>query len=190
MKVIEFMGMPRTGKSTQFQLVETVLRYQEHKKVRCLYEAVKACPLERDNRFIYNSWSFHHTVNKLMEARGGDTDFVLVERGVWDHIAFSSALYLNGKITEEQSAAQSKYCEQFGFLEDKVFVFMVDPETSVKREQKHHRLQGVVINMDFLSCLHKAYEKTIDGIKQNYQVIDSAKPFEENTEEILDYILG
>ncbi|MBD3259104.1 hypothetical protein GF371_00570 [Candidatus Woesearchaeota archaeon] len=188
MKVIEFMGMPRAGKSTQFELVETVLSYAKKKKVRCLYEAVRNCPLDRKDRFQYNSWSLHHTINRLMEARMQDVDYILVERGIWDHAAFSIALYFDGKISKQQYLAQRRYCKGFGFLEDTVLAFFIDPETSVEREQKYHNQQGIVTNINFLSYLFEAYKRTIKKVEQKICIIDSSKPLEENTEEIFSHI--
>ena len=102
MKCIEFMGMPRAGKSTQLELVETVLKHEKKASVRNIYEGARICPIGKENRFQYNSWSFHNTTNRIMEARMDNFDYLLIDRGIYDHIAFTRALYLGGQINKKQ----------------------------------------------------------------------------------------
>ncbi len=188
MKVVEFMGMPRAGKSTLIELMETILSYEKRLRVRCIYEGARTCPLGKNDRFQYNAWSFHNTINRLMETRQQELDYILIDRGVWDHIAFAYALYSNKRINKRQYEAQTKYFRTFSFLEDSVLAFMISPKISVEREQKYHRLQGKVTNMNFLSILHKAYSETIPNTKQ-YSIIDSTKTIEESKKEILKKLL-
>lgn len=189
MKNIEFLGMPKAGKSTQIELVENVLKHDKKLRVRNIYEGARICPLDKEDRLLYNSWSFHNTANRIMEAQNDDYDFILIDRGVYDHIAFTLALHRSGLLTKKEYEAQTDYFSQFESLEDSAIVLMISPEESMKRENKYHSFRGRVMNESFLSALHRAYEDVIPNIKKEYIVIDASKDLKENGNEILE-VLG
>jgi thymidylate kinase len=184
MESIEFMGMPQAGKSTQLEFVENDLKHRKNAKVRSIYESARICPFDKQERFQYNAWSFHNITNKIMEARLYGFDYLLIDRGVYDHIAFTEALYRDGQITKEQYEAQTRYLKEFGFLEDMILIFMVAPRESMRRENKHFESAGRVMNMSFLSKLYEAYQTTIPTITQQYFVIDGTKTIEDNIKEV------
>lgn len=183
------MGMPKAGKSTQLELVETVLKHEKKAVMRNVYEGARICPLDKKDRFQYNAWSFHNTINRIMESKTGCSDYLLIDRGVYDHVAFTHALYQCGQITNEQFEAQANYFQQFGFLEDAVLVFMVSPKESIERENKHHKFQGRVMNKEFLSALYIAYQEIIPTIQQEHYLIDGSKSLDGNGKEILDFVI-
>jgi len=196
MKVIEFMGMPKAGKSTQLEYVESVLKHKKGARVRVVYEGARVCPLDKSERFMHNAWSFHNTTNRIMEARENSFDYMLVDRGVYDHIAFTYALHHSKEITIDQCDEQEQYFRHFGFLEESVLAFMIDPEEAMKRELKHHQISGRVMNPDFLKILHSSYQNLLEEcelgeiVPAKVQVIDGSKPIKENMEEVLSFVLA
>ena len=184
MESIEFMGMPKAGKSTQLELIETFLKHEKRVSVRTIYEGARVCPIDKKTRFQHNAWSFHNTTNRLMEAQLTDPDYLLIDRGVYDHIAFTQALYRSGQITTEQYEAQARYFREFGFLEDSVIALMINPDEAMKREMKYHQFCGRVMNDNFLALLYEAYKETTLTIPQSHIVIDSSKTVKENNKEI------
>ncbi len=189
-KTIEFSGMPKAGKSTQLELLETILKHEKNFDVRNIYEGARICPLNKKDRFQYNAWSFNNTINRIMESKSIALDYMLIDRGIYGHIAFTKALYSYGQITAKQREAQLKYFREFAFLEDIVLVFMIEPEEALRRECKHHEFTGAVMNREFLTELHRAYIDTIPEIKQKHILIDSSKSIKENKEEILNFIVN
>ncbi|MFH1049252.1 MAG: hypothetical protein V1732_06350 [Patescibacteria group bacterium] len=188
-KTIEFTGMPKAGKSTQLELLETILKHKGF-NVRNIYEGARVCPLNKKDRFQYNTWSFNNTANRIMEAMASKFDYMLIDRGIYDHIAFTKALLSYGQITAKQSEAQLKYFREFSFLEDIVLIFTIDPKEAMERECKHHEFAGTVMNKEFLIELRKAYIDTISEIKQKHVLIDGSKSIKENKEEILNFIVN
>ena len=188
MKTIEFMGMPKAGKSTQVELLETMLKHGRGSSVRKIQEGARICPLDKKEGFLYVTWSFHNTMNRLMEAQQTGFDYILIDRGVYDHIAFTTALYKSGRITEEQYTAQASYFKEFSFLEDLVLAHVISPEESLRREHKYHNFDGIVMNQDFLAELSDAYQETLPLVYQDYLVVDGSKPLRKNAAEILDFV--
>lgn len=125
-----------------------------------------------------------------MEAKINNFDYLLIDRGIYDHIAFTLALYKSGQITNKQYRAQLEYFKEFQFLEDLTLIFLINPEEAIKRENKHHNFTGRVMNKDFLSVLYEAYEKTIPEIEQKNFLIDGSKSVEENKKEILNFVIS
>lgn len=189
MKIIEFMGMPKAGKTTQIEIVEKVLRDEKKLKVRAIHEGARICPLDKEDRFHYNAWSFHNTANRILEARLCKYDYLLIDRGVYDHIAFTQALFDSGHITRSQYVAQTSYFHEFGALEDAVMMFKVSPEESMKRENKHQERRGRVMNSRFLMMLNSAYLKTAGLIQPSHIVIDNTQTIEESTKQIMEFLL-
>ncbi|MBU0667109.1 MAG: hypothetical protein ABIC91_03305 [Nanoarchaeota archaeon] len=190
MKVVEFMGMPRAGKSTHKELIETFLKHEKKVLTRNIYEGARICPIDKNNRFLYNAWSFHNTMNRVIESKEQKFDYLLIDRGVYDHMAFTQALYKKDYITKSQFQAQIKYFKEFKFLEEIALVFLVTPEESLRRENVNHTYRGRVMNDSFLSALHESYKEILPKIAMDYYIIDGSKKLAENKKEITDFIVG
>ncbi|MDP1696068.1 MAG: hypothetical protein Q8L29_04085 [archaeon] len=183
MKVIEFLGMPRAGKTTAIEIMESYFKH-EGKRVRVVYEGARVSPLDKSDRYNYNAWSFHNTVNRILEARLDHYDFILVDRGILDHFSFLEA------ITKHKDATSAKeYYLSFLNLQDKEIFFSINPEEAIKREKKHKPFLGRVFNKLFLEQLLFSYNRTIDFARSNLCRklihIDGTKKFEDNYQEVI-----
>lgn len=186
MKVIEFLGMPRAGKTTAVEIVESVMK-REGRKVRTVYEGARVCPLDKSDRYNYHSWSFHNTVNRILEARLDNYDFILVDRGVLDHMAFLQAI--KPSCTREIEPA-FEYYKGFLELQDEELFFTVSPEEAIRREAKSKPFVGRVFNTDFLSRLGNAYQQVLDyaaGAGRNVEVVDGNCKLADNVARMLEY---
>ncbi len=173
MITVEFMGMPKTGKTTQISLVEDILEDNNGYKVGSVAESAMKSPLDKDDHFKYNAWCFHETANKIMEQHlRDDLDYLFVDRGIYDRIAFDDVLYRKGKISKEKRDIHKEYVKQFTNLEDNVVAFMVEPQTSMKREYCDG---GRVMNGDFLHMLYESYQDILPDIEDaDLKVVDAS----------------
>lgn len=185
MKVIEFFGMPRAGKTTAIELVESYLK-KEGANIRLVYEGARVSPLDKKDRYNYNAWSFHNTVNRILEARLDHYDFILVDRGVLDHLAFTGSL----SCEEHSMENTTRYYSEFLGLQDQEIYFTVKPEEAIRREKKHKPFLGRVFDKGFLENLIRSYEKTVyDAKEQGRDIIevDGNLDFETNMHKMLEY---
>lgn len=184
MKVIEFMGMPKAGKTTAIEVAESYLK-KNNKKVRVIFEGARISPLDKEPRFLYNSWSFHNTMNRILEARLNDYDFLLIDRGIYDHVAFSEANDIFCDKNKTQIARE--YYKLFGELEDKIFLYMLSPEEVIYRERKNNPFLGRVFNKEFLGRLYDSYSDLYLEILSERDIIlfDGRKNLEENSNELI-----
>ncbi len=189
MKVIEFFGMPRAGKTTGIETLETSLKHAG-KRVRIICEGARICPIDKeDNRFNYHSWSFHNTINNLIEALQMRFDYVLVDRGVLDHIAFIRAL----EGTSQRAIDAEKYYSSFLGLQDKEVFFNLDPNLAIERERVHKPILGRVFNTSFLNALQQSYSGVIKEFTKrgrDIMLIDESQSYEENVNRVLRVLEG
>ena len=179
------MGMPKSGKTTQMDILGSDLQHVQGYGVRYIHEGARISPLDKKDYFMFNSWSFHNTLNRILEAQLTDYDFILVDRGVYDHEAFIEALYRIGRINQAQSLDSQRYFRQFRDMEDITFLHLIDAETSIRREYKYEKAKGRILNLEFLRILYEVYLDMKDEIKEKLILIDGSKPIEENQKEIL-----
>ena len=186
MKVVEFLGMPRAGKTTAIEVAESYLK-KEGARVRTVYEGARVCPLDKSDRFNYHSWSFHNTVNRILEARLDHYDYILVDRGILDHMAFLRAIKENC-LTD--TLITKKYYESFLDLQDFEILFLVSPEEAIKRESKNKPFVGRVFNQPFLERLKESYEGVVEYFeyyKRNITRINGNDDLSLNLEKVLNF---
>ena len=185
MNTIEFMGMPKAGKSTQIELLETFLKHEKRQPTQVIYEGARTCPFDKSYRFSYHSWSFHTMINRILEAHRMSHNYLLVDRGIYDHITFSLALYKNGDFTKKQFTAQKEYFEEFLHLEERVLLLSIPPEIAMERAKRDY---GRVMNIEFLRLLADSYQEALPYLRHPYCIVDGTKKAVENAEEILMFL--
>ena len=181
MKVIEFLGMPKSGKSTAIEIAESFLKRQG-RRVRTVYEGARVSPLDKRDRFMYNAWSFHNTVNRILEAKLDHYDFILVDRGVHDHMVFAEAIR---EMCEQRMHLVQEYYRMFWGVEDEQFLFMLDPEEAIARERRHNPFLGRVFDRDFLVRLYACYDEWRKTYSTIDNVFDGGNSLEHNTDKLL-----
>lgn len=181
MEIIEFAGMPKSGKTTAIEIADSYFK-REKKKVRVIYEGARISPLDKDDRFMYNSWSFHNTVNRILEARLDNYDHILIDRGIFDHMAFARAI-----CQDYDLLPVLEYYRIFEGLENRVFLYMLEPEEAIKREKKHNPFLGRVFDSTFLTILFGAYQWVHEEISNENRItlFDGSESLVDNTGKLL-----
>ncbi len=185
MKTIEFMGMPRAGKTTALEYVESYLKHEEV-NVRTIYEGARISPLDKSNRFEYHSWSFHNTINRVLESKINNYQVILIDRGILDHIAFLGAIKNIEKINFN---VLKEYYKQFLPLEDSIIYFEISPEKTIERERKHKKFLGRVFNENFLRDLNEAYKETVKEFDEFICTkVKGEEKYEDNLNRVLEEV--
>lgn len=187
MIVIEFLGMPKAGKTTAIEILESFLK-NLGKKVRIIYEGARVSPLDKKDRFLYNSWSFHNTLNRILEAKLNNYDFILIDRGVYDHIAFVNAIENFTSMKNVESCEE--YYKLFEEIEDYIFLYQLNPNKAIEREAKHNPFLGRIFSVDFLKKLYNSYEKVSKDLIENkkFKLFNGENSCDENSKNLLDFI--
>jgi thymidylate kinase len=179
--IVEFAGMPQTGKDTTIGILAHYLKRKGLREYVC-QEGARTCPIYKDDRLLYASWIIHRVTLEITEistVHRGRYDVSILNRGIYDALAFFYLLNLKGIISDEHWLYTRNYftLDTWTKLTDVIFLFKANAETSISRELENKlvKTDGVVMNLDTLKTLEVAYEH-IQGIldkKCKIIVIDS-----------------
>lgn len=140
--VIEFAGMPNTGKDTQIEIISEYLSNIHGYRVKIIEEGYRHSPVESPRVYgLY--WMLGTTLRNLAEVtdRSYKHDVVILNRGPFDNLAFlhlyNSQGYINKR--EAKTHATTLVSKNLRELVDVVFLLKTTPNASLRREQAHPR---------------------------------------------------
>jgi thymidylate kinase len=181
MKVIEFCGMPRAGKTTQVMRLKSFLETKGYKvglvSDRELSEAVKVRPIESLGYILV----FFGLALDAYFKHLPDHDFLLMDRGFNDAASWAYVRLHLKLITQEEYEAFVTCFAPYRKLSDIIFRFDVTvDEAMVRHETSGENLEvdQVAINRQWLEAIQASYGHTAH-LYQNVISIDGHKPMEE-----------
>ena len=194
-RIVEFMGMPKAGKTTNIDRLKEFLQHEKGVFARLYEQGARTIPFDKDafGRFAYNMVSAYRVVDRLLSDYNPDSPgrVVLIDRGIFDHMAFAIALHNAELITEEQRDSSIAQLSNYTDLETHLILFEIAPEEAMKREQTKHPYTGRVMNPCFLGHLFEAYHEVILPImeeKKKLLVVDGQESLEENKKKIIQFL--
>jgi thymidylate kinase len=162
MKIIEFLGTARAGKTEQIRLLR---KHLEKKKLkvgiiedRDIEKHVR-CPL--DLGFEYNMIHFNLVFQRMIEL-SQTHDVIILDRGFTD----AKVWFDVEKKKKHASSEQHKFaCEYMKFLENRYVHFKillhVEPKTSLERNETKGEISATddyCMNEIYLTQMYKAYQ--------------------------------
>ena len=178
---VEFAGTPKAGKSTCIDTVNHFFRRLGYKILAPTEGASKRTPYYlKDDYVAFNAWSATYALTHILEGRYGTDEYhiVILDRGLFDALAWFELLKENDDITSEDCSAIQQFLlvGHWRELVDVVFLFQTDPATSLERENQNKLIEepGRAMNPDFLSNLNSAYDATrgqyVDKFKRFFTI--------------------
>lgn len=149
MCIIEFAGMPRSGKTT---IVKALC--QRLNNANLYPERFDLVPYKKEDGFEYNFWYAKYCIkrlNKIVSHKGTH----LFDRGIIDRIAFGNALASYGKFTKTQLEKYLVLLEPYIDYEDLVFIINISPEVSLINAKSGKK--NITRDLEFLKYLHSSY---------------------------------
>lgn len=197
-KVIEFLGMSRSGKTTQVRMLVEALSASGY-SCRVVRRPDESCGESRTpeewHRFMYEDLCAAH------EAYSRDpTDFLLYDRGFYDRLALLAVDSADGHITGAFRNELTRAIKPRLAHIDFALVFSLHPELSLQRWSRQ-RAEGLDKSdlcsgldtrdsLDGLKCMAQIYRTTRERFASpKWYEIDGAVTIEETHAEIMD-ILG
>lgn len=161
---VEFAGTPKSGKTTAVQAVERLLR-RNGVRVKVLVERASSCPLHAKDHMFFNVWTACTTLTQMLEAREGDDQVVLVDRGLFDSLCWMNWFSRIGRLSPEERKAIYDFIllDRWIDLVDVVVLLTVDPATSLTREISGQLTQkpGSIMNERTLSQFNSSIESVV-----------------------------
>lgn len=213
--VIEFAGLPRSGKTS---CVDTVRDYFNRKSkslapdkqinVIAHGEYARACPFGASHRIELAAWIAHHALDAVLEANAanGKRSLVLQDRGLFDALAFVQLLYLE-RVPSFSAADLDSFMTYFANPHwvrcvDHVVLFRIEPEIVLERDvaraiDKRRAttiMDGTITNLVTLHSLDNAYTIVRDNYWNAHRVtelrVDRSTTQEEKALSVIELIEG
>ncbi len=146
--VIEFAGTPKAGKTTSLGTLHSFLKRCGF-RVEVVVERASICPIRDKKHSNFNIWTACTTLAQILEKtqsppRADDPDVLILDRGIFDAIAWLQMMENLARIRHEEREA----AERFLLLPDwrkritGVIVMTASPAEAMRREQGDLPVEG------------------------------------------------
>jgi thymidylate kinase len=162
MKIIEFLGMARAGKTTQLNLLQKYLEAKGYRVVvltdRERGESLHTPPSESLAYLL----TFFSAVIEFVFEHKDRADYLLIDRGFADVAVWADVHVAIGNMTPEECEAVKVSFARFAEMVDKTFFFDVPVDVALERHEQgkeHQTVDDLAMNRKWLDVLADAYAK-------------------------------
>jgi len=175
MKVIEFFGMPRAGKTEQ---INKLSHYLKEKGIRHLIitdrEVEKEIDIPLESAFEYNMLFFSKIFEKLLFAKQSkEYKIAILDRGFLDAEVWFSVEHGQKRLSDHEKRTAEKYLEPLRNNIDMGILMLVDPKVTEAR----HKSKGEIGKADdyvlgnYIEELYQEYLKLRDKFRNDSRVL-------------------
>lgn len=137
-KIIEFTGIPNSGKTTLIRRLQNELPEKYGITVQVQREDAEIVPhCIPKKTWDRNVWITFGQLQSLVEAYHSSADIVLLDRGLFDAMFWSQFMLTESTSTIKQSIGMNnilqKMCHDLGFYPDYLFLIDVSVEEALRR---------------------------------------------------------
>lgn len=159
-KLVEFFGLPRTGKTTTVEaLTGRLLELDVHASI--IRERASVCPIKDKMHPLFNFWTALSQMKEYVEACDLGVDVLLADRGILD-----SAVWLNYKNQDGRYPEEIDYFKPLlnnKFMNDNTILavyFTADIDVILSREYERriYSRPGRVVNQTVLEGYVESYQ--------------------------------
>lgn len=184
--VIEFSGVPKSGKTSSINSLMQFLKRNDF-KVKVLQESASVCPVNDKHSPMFNLWTACDSIRALVGELESDRtkyDVIIIDRGIFDSMCWFEWLLENDKIENAMKKAMDTFLtmEELTSYIDIVFVYKATPEKSIEREYATllTDVPGSIMNKEVLSEYLIAIDSTIENARKKkifrkIEVIDTSE---------------
>jgi len=167
--VIEFIGVPNSGKSTNIKLVKKSLSNAGY-RVLAIDEEFGKSKVKPKGGYFYNVLGLIKCVSLLLENHN-KYEIILLDRGPVDLHIFCDTLFDKKHLSETEYHSLKKLTKELSTLVSFCYLFVCKTNTSLARDEKHSKgKNGFIMNKEFLDALKVGYKKNETTVAK---VIDS-----------------
>jgi predicted NUDIX family phosphoesterase len=163
--IIEFSGSPKSGKTTVIGVLSLFFR-RNNFRVETFTERASISPIaNRKGHPDFNVWVSCASLQGLIESMEKDIDLLILDRGLFDALAWNRLLARTGQITPQEAETIEAFfaMDRWTRMVDLVCVMTCDPATSIEREYANQltRKRGTIMEASILEQLNLAMDDTL-----------------------------
>lgn len=157
--VIEFLGMPRAGKTTQIKLLKKYFE-SRGKKVHVISDRKRAAQMHTpvEETIALDLVMCALAIEEYFKHKDR-VDVIIFDRGFNDSQIWFDIKGRLGEIPRKRAAELKKTFADYAPLAEKIICMMVDPKTAIGRHQntKHMKVDDLGLSLPYLKALVKSY---------------------------------
>lgn len=195
-KIVEFMGLPNAGKTKHIDVLERTLRQMKESgldlTVGCIPDQIRNVPPSIQDELEKNRWALRKLGNLIAEAKQGDRDLIVVDRGAWAYFASVQTLIKDGRYIRSRRKLRKAHrtlglARDIALEEDFFILIKISPEKSLQIDQEFATGRvGKIVNQPFLSIMEEEYRNIRGRLPPwKMRMINGKKNFQENQEKLL-----
>ena len=173
--IVELAGTPKAGKTTALHVLHRFLKdcgYVVHE----MRERAADCPVAMKGHFFFNTWTTTTMLASMIESLESEADVLLLDRGVFDAIVWLESQNLDHQLSAEEYEVFRKFVllNRWRTLTDLTFVFTVEPETALRRENKDLLITrtGSIMGTRFLERYNHVLGKVQASVRDDFTFVD------------------
>jgi len=180
MKLLEFIGTPRAGKTTQIKLLK---RYLEKRglRVKVVTDRFRASHIKTPpNEVIAYKLVFFSKALEDYFRYKDKYDVMIIDRGFYDSIIWFETERRLGHLTPKRADELKKTFFEYTKKVDKIVCLLINPEESQLRhtKTKHMKVDDVGMSKSYLEALRKAYQSYRNQWPNCLYITDQKAPSE------------
>lgn len=163
--VIEFAGSPKSGKTTNIEIITHFFKRMDLKVWAPTEGASKRTPYHLKHDWVaFNCWSLTYAIQELLVAYNNvdKHDLIILDRGPFDSLAWMGLLKSRKNLSDEEFDTIKNFAllKKWGATIERIYLFTCDPSKSLERETqaKLTTRHGSAMNPKILKDLLGEYE--------------------------------
>ena len=177
--VIEFCGSPKAGKTSCINSLNIFLKRNGFKTC-VLNERASISPISDKHNPVFNVWTCSSAINDINERmessqHGEEIDIILSDRGIFDALCWFKWLSNQHNMSKKEYTVLTDFATLYRWQKniDLVYVFMVSPDESIKREYANllTNKRGSIMREEVLEQYLTSVKETMHEYEQAFRAV-------------------
>ncbi len=177
--VFEFAGVPKAGKTTTLNALQSFLKRCGF-RVEVVIERASVCPIRDKKHANFNVWTACTTLAQILEKtqnppRADDPHILILDRGLFDSICWLALMERLERIRRDDRRIVEKFLKIDDWRKriSAVFVMTVSPLDAMSREKgllPVEQTKGSIMNEEVLEQMLKITKEGAERMKSEFRI--------------------
>ena len=188
--IIEFSGLPKSGKTTIINSLYIFLKRNNIKTV-ILKEEASNCPIKAKDNHFFNVWTSTRTLSKIIEnIECCEQEVILIDRGLFDALVWFSWQRNNNNLNDAEYNIIKKFLLLKNWFKYISMIMFIDTKVETALQREYNNLitskHGTIMNKNVLTEYQQAAYKLIDNLEKKIKIIKVDTTENETIENVMN----